>query len=283
MTINSAVGPQAHDVVEDQDKPYRLWCKARTKGNPIIILVHGAVVPTLNGLYRRDCPNNYRYGFYDLDSLLYHDFQYNVFTFEYADESVGSLGYINYHKLYPYVKCLIEAVGNAKDYAAMQGPVTFVAHSMGGLIARCAAKKMAAGTISKIITLDTGHLGFGLANLIESMLPPDIHLPPPFECCDDVEEGSSFMQHLNEGFDANNPTLVSLAACFKVPMPPPATPIRAVGFHSSSIRQVPDSENCTHDNYNNPVFKILQYNHLSITQIKNSTDDVYQNIIAHLH
>jgi len=42
MTTNSVDEPIAQDVVEGQDKPYRLWCRARTEGNPNMILVHGA-------------------------------------------------------------------------------------------------------------------------------------------------------------------------------------------------------------------------------------------------
>ena len=52
----------------------------------------------------------------------------NVFTFEYADEQVGDLGYVNYHDLKPYVGSLIEAIGIAKEKSKKPdgavGPVT---------------------------------------------------------------------------------------------------------------------------------------------------------------
>jgi hypothetical protein len=137
------------------------------------------------------------------------------------------------------------------------------------------------GTINKIITLDTGHLGFGLANFVDriwkSVTSSD--LPLSLHCSEDAEEGSKFITDLNKEFNPNNPKLASFAACNQMPVPLPPLPqigsIRVVDFHSSSMLQVPDSANCNNGNYNNLIFKILPYHHASIPQITNHNDNVY--------
>lgn len=142
MTTNLADGRIPFDVVKDLglERPYRLWCKTITAGKPVIILVHGAVVPLIipNELYDQNNINNEKYcSFYQLDSLLYYDndFHYNVFTFEYTDMYILE-GSVNYNLLTPYGKSLIEAIGFAKERSENQdgtvGPVTVIAHSMGG-------------------------------------------------------------------------------------------------------------------------------------------------------
>jgi len=85
-------------------------------------MVHGAVVPTLRGVHQIDKPNNEKFCFYDLDSFLYKEGRYNVFSFEYANtrstDPSGTIlfGYHNYESLADYGKMLIEAIGIAKDY-----------------------------------------------------------------------------------------------------------------------------------------------------------------------
>jgi len=113
---SQAPGKVSKNICDGKGKKYRLWCKTRIKGKSIVILVHGAVVPSLSGLHRIDYPNSDKFCFYNLDDLLFHDFQYNVFTFDYADEPIGGLGYVNYGSLEDYGKMLIEAIGIAKDY-----------------------------------------------------------------------------------------------------------------------------------------------------------------------
>ncbi|HXY87091.1 MAG TPA: hypothetical protein VEG44_01485 [Candidatus Acidoferrales bacterium] len=69
------------DVIKEyyQDRPYQLWRGPPiTAGNPIIILVHGAVVPLPGAFHDPTTINSYRYCFYDLDSLLYKD---SIITF----------------------------------------------------------------------------------------------------------------------------------------------------------------------------------------------------------
>ena len=281
-----------------QEKPYRLWRGPPiTAGKHIIILVHGAVVPLLGKLHDLTKINNDRYGFYDLDSLLYHDFHYNVFTFEYADIPIISptgnvLGYVNYGDLIEYGKRLIEAIGFAKEKSKMQdgvvGPVTIIAHSMGGLVARCAAK-IAAGTISKIITLDTGHCGFGLANFVDNILKSaGVALPSGISCSKEVEERSDLIKNLYSVFNPDNPKLVSLAATEPVDIPslvgvpPPPVPIQitVVGLHSSSMMQVYDNGQPTTINYKIPFYP-LHYSHVTITQITSDNcqaHEAYQKI-----
>ncbi|HXY88028.1 MAG TPA: hypothetical protein VEG44_06285, partial [Candidatus Acidoferrales bacterium] len=77
------------DVIKDElhlKRDYRLWFETPiVAGKPIVILVHGAVVPLPGAFHDPTTINNNRYCFHDLDSLLHQEFQYNVFTFEYAD------------------------------------------------------------------------------------------------------------------------------------------------------------------------------------------------------
>jgi len=285
-------GKQPFNVVKDLGKPYRLWCKARTKGNPIVILVHGAVVPLPGAAHDLNTINNDKYCFYDLDSLLYHDFEYNVFTFEYADELIPGLGYVNYHNLEPHSKCLVEAIGFAKKSSEQPdgtvGPVTIIAHSMGGLIARCAAK-MADGMISMIITLDTGHLGFELAKVIKKIATAaNITLPSSIGYEDEVLEGSDFLTKLNDKFNSDNPKLVSIAACDPVDIssivgiPLPVPGITVTALHSSSMRQVNDSGHRTDVNCNMSFYPLPNYNHANIMQITDSNHCAYKVIQKYL-
>jgi len=276
------------DEVAGQGKSYRLWRKPPiTQGNPNIILVHGAIAPFFGELHDPNTMNNNRFGFYDLDSLLYEDFHYNVFTFEYADESVGELGYVNYNRLDIYGDRLIDAIRIAKEKSKKPdgtvGPVTVIAFSMGGLIARYAAKCMP-GTVNKIITLETGHFGFQLANFIEKLWHLAGMSQPALTYDQDVEEGSAFINKLNEGFDAYNPRLVSLAAGDPVPLPlpPPANSIWVAAWHSSSMGQIDDKGNPTPSDYNIPFCKLPNYNHATISRITNSSHPVYQKIKEYL-
>jgi len=149
MTRNPA-GPVPIDMVKERchpnepkpkPKPCRLWRKHQLiEGKPIIILVHGAVVPlhsaiaNVNELHDPNNINNEKYCFYQLDSLLYNDFQWNVFTFEYADWPIFDWGSVNYHALISYGNSLKDAIRMAKKRfcGGPVGPVTVIAHSMGG-------------------------------------------------------------------------------------------------------------------------------------------------------
>ena len=166
---SQAPGKVSKNICDGKGKKYRLWCKTRIKGKSIVILVHGAVVPSLSGLHRIDYPNSDKFCFYNLDDLLFHDFQYNVFTFDYADEPIGGLGYVNYGSLEDYGKMLIEAIGKARNFTETSdgsaGQVYVIAHSMGGLVARYAVQNIKDIKVRKIITLDTGHHGFELAKI----------------------------------------------------------------------------------------------------------------------
>ncbi len=301
------------DEVKNQGKQYRLWRGPPiTAGNPNIILVHGAVFPLPGEFHDQNDINNYKYCFYDLDQLLYDDGRIkhkdNVFTFEYADIPINPagivLGYVNYGDLNKYSKCLVDAIGVVQSENP-SGTINMVAHSFGGLVARCAAKKIAAEyaanklswTVNKVITLDTGHCGFELANFVDRVLKSAaITLPPDISCSTEVEEGASFITNLNKGFNCNDPQLVSLASGNEMPLPPtapssPLTPsIRVVDFRSSSMGQVTANEIPPQGSYNNPPsfnnpqFSVLpNCNHASISQIRDSSHPAYQQIIKFFH
>lgn len=298
MTTNPP-GYVSIDEVAGQGKAYRLWCKPPTitAGNPIIILVHGAVAPLLipiNELYDIDQPNNEKYcSFYQLDSFLYNDFHYNVFTFEYANTPIHDLsgivlfGHVNYGCLKDYGEMLIEAIGIAKEKSKKQdgtvGPVYVIAHSMGGLVARYAVQDPRVGKVDKIITLDTGHLGFELAKIADDLMVDPLKglISLPTLCSEDAAPNSEFINALNSGF-AKCPELVSLAATEAIPvwslgpeMPP--IPITVVDLKSSSMGQVDDNGHPTNVNYN-ILFYPLPYNHVTITQITDPRHLAYQKI-----
>ena len=278
MTIKPADGKVPFDVVKDLNKPYRLWCKAMTGGNPIIILVHGAVAPLLDKLHRIDCPNNDKYCFYQLDSFLYDDYRYNVFSFEYANIRVTNLsgtiefGYVNYGSLEDYGKMLIEAIGVARKcierLGGTVGSVNVIAHSMGGLIARYAVQNIQDVKVSKIITLDTGHRGFRLAQIADDLVVHPLQglIKLPTLCSQDAEPNSKFVTALTDGFPAC-PPLVSLAATQPIqpselgPLLPPVQ-ITVVGLESSNMGQV----------------YCLPCDHMSIAQITNRSHLAYQRI-----
>jgi hypothetical protein len=213
-----------------------------------------------------------------------------VFTFEYADQPIYTplshllLGYVNYNPLNIYGDRLIDAirkVGNINP----DGTTKIIAFSMGGLIARYAAKYMPAGTVNEIITLETGHFGFQLANFIEKLWHlAGMSQPSPLAYDQDVEEGSAFIKKLNVGFDANNPRLASIAAGDPVPLPlpPPANSIWVAAWHSSSMGQIDDSGNPTPSDYHIPFCKLPNYNHATISQIADSSHPAYQKIKEYL-
>lgn len=159
------------------DCSYRLWHSDVLDSNkPNIILVHGAVIPFPIMLHKKDRPNNLRLLFIELGSFLHSDYNYNIWSFEYADEPVGELGYVNYGCLTTYGDRLIDAIKRVKS-ESKNDTVNIIAHSMGGLIARYAAQKrekkgqnIQYEKVNKIITLDTGHLGFEMAGLVDEVL-----------------------------------------------------------------------------------------------------------------
>jgi len=269
--------------------------------------VHGAVFPLPDEFHDINDINNCKYCFYDLDQLLHQEFLYNVFTFEYADECVRDPithkcfrdpyteeeWYFNYGDITKYGDRLKDAVGIAKEKSKKQdgtvGPVTIIAHSLGGLVARYAAKQVA-GMIDNIITLDTGHCGFGLANFVDTILKSASITLQGINCSQEVEEGSDFIRELNKGFNPDDPKLVSLAARDELALPLPPNPqtasTRVVSFHSSSMGQVPDNGSPAPGNYNNPPFFVLPYNHVNISQITSNNynnHEAYQKIKEVLH
>jgi len=274
------------------DGSYRLWKYDWNLGEPDIILVHGFSVRM--PLLCLPAPGHIREGsnncFCQLGSFLHSDRNFNIWEFEYADlypiydPLVEKNLYFNVNDLTTYGTRLMQAIGIVQG----QNPgvnINIVAHSMGGLIARYATKCMPTGTISKIVTLDTGHLGFELANAADSILhAAGVTLPPDVHCSQDAEENSAFIQHLNENFDPSNPELLSLAAQKPMPLPfpplPPATYIRVVDWHSSSMGQIGDDGHSTDVDYHMQYFR-LPYDHMSIAQINDRDHQAYEAITGY--
>jgi hypothetical protein len=156
---------------------------------------------------------------------------------------------------------------------------------MGGLVARYAAQHMPAGSVNRLITLDTGHLGFALAGIADDVfvehLPPV--LQPPMDCSLDAAPGSAFMQDLTAGFANRHFELVSLAA--NDPIPPsliapglPPFPIRVAPFSSSSMGQVNDNGRSSASNYNIAFSILPNCNHLTIAGINNQSHPAFDKI-----
>ena len=283
--------PKENAINHSPDSSYRLWKSDFNQGEPDIILVHGASVRM--PLACLPIPGHIREGsnncFCQLGPLLHSDRNFNIWEFEYADlfpiydPIVQKNVYFNFNDFTTYGTRLMQAIRIVQG----QNPgatINIVAHSMGGLVARYAAKHLD-GAVSKIVTLDTGHLGFGLANAVDSILhTAGINLPPDAHCSQDAEENSVFIQHLNENFDATNPGLLSLAAQnpMPLPLPPllPATWIRVVGWHSSSMWQIDDNGDPTGIDHH-MLFSRLPCDHMSISQITDRHHQAYEAIIGY--
>jgi len=268
---------------------YRVIQTVRSPGNPNIILVHGAVIPLPITLHRIDQSNNC---FSQLESLLVrHRCNYNVWSFEYADELVPGLpepGYVNYGCLSTYGYRLIQAIRWARDQTQNFTPVNIIAHSMGGLIARYAAQNIRSkdGSVNTIITLDTGHLGFELAKIVDDLVVS--HLPTyttrPICCSVDANPTSTFMQNLTTGFPNRTHELVSLAAQDELPLGPsplppiPGASIRVVPWPSSTMGQVNDHGDHIPSNYHIPYDIRPHCDHLTISLINSENHPAFDKI-----
>lgn len=280
------------------DCSYRLWhCGATDSDKPNIILVHGAVIPFPAILHEIDRPNNLRLLFIELGSFLHNDYSYNIWSFEYADEPVGELGYVNYGCLTTYGDRLIDAIKRVKS-ESKNDTVSIIAHSMGGLIARYAAQNMQEGKVNKIITLDTGHLGFEMAGLADEVLVDRL---PEYEkrhadCAEDTKPGSDFVMALSKGFHSSNYELVSLAAGegfggFIIHELEKLLGINSevlkgipvVDWASSSMGQVDDDRRPTGVNYGIKFDIVENTDHLTIAVIINRKQAAYQQITSNLY
>ena len=281
------------------DCSYRLWhSDTIDPDKPNSILVHGAVIPIPGMLHKIDRPNGLRLLFIELGSFLHSDYNHNIWSFEYADEPVGELGYVNYGCLNTYGDRLINAIKKVKS-ESRNDTVNIIAHSMGGLIARYAAQNMGDGKVNKIITLDTGHLGFELAGLADELLVD--HLPEytkrPIDCSEDTKPKSDFVTALTKGFSSANYELVSLAAgeglgglipyelekLLGINSEALFRGIPVVDWSSSSMGQVDDDGRHTHVNYDIKFDIVENTNHLTIAVIIYRHQTAYQQIISNLY
>lgn len=100
---------------------YRLWGSVDLiKDKPNTILVHGSVIPLRLMLHKIDCPKNFLYltKLHPTKLVLFLQSdckQHNIWSFEYADEDVAGLGYVNYESLVTYGKRLRKAVQTVKS------------------------------------------------------------------------------------------------------------------------------------------------------------------------
>ncbi len=322
MTTSSAAGnaEKCSDLVVGNvknygppDCSYRLWGSGDpVEGRPNAILVHGAVV--MWDWHVKDAPNNNRWcGFHQLGPLLRSTCGYNVWEFEYADVCVkwrGKEWCVNYGSLDTYSERLIDAIKTVR-IKNPTGAVYIIAHSMGGLVARCAAQKMPKGTVDKIVTLDTGHFGFEIAALVPlvspAMAPPDM-LPLiqaksiPNDLPRQTKPGSQFLYKLAENFTHGQPKLLSLAAGRPIPRArldvlirpdvkapdvkawgiPPAWGIQVVSWTSSSLVQVTGDGGTIPNPVNTPFFILDNRNHMNIVEITDPTHPAFAHIINFL-
>ena len=226
------------------------------------------------------------------------------------------LGYVDYRDLTTYSKELKEAIKKVKS-ESQNDTVNIIAHSMGGLIARCAAQDPNSEKVNKIITLDTGHLGFELAGIVDELLK--IGSLPQYaerdiQCSVDASPKSRFIKKLKEGFTPGNYELVSLAADegiggpiiddvekrlekrhlvsllerelgprlterFKGSLRELFKGITVVDWKSSSMGQCDDDGNRTNVNCNIKFDIVKEVDHLTIAIIKDRRQTVYQQII----
>ena len=277
MTTNLAAGCNPVNDAPSGSK-YRLW---RTfpiyLGKPNTILVHGAVVPLLLDLYKKDARNNTKpCSFHNLSSLLHCTCGHNVWEFEYADICfpVPLLGErcVNYGNLTNYSNELIEAIGKVQSLNSGSA-VNIIAHSMGGLIARCAAQKMCNGAINKIVTLDTGHFGFKFASFADDVLINrlPLGLKTPVDCAEDARPGSRFLWKLAKNFTYDKFKLLSIAASDQTVTSHTSSHLVKVSGNGAIIPPGP-----------NTLFDIVDGDHLSIPKIDNASLPAFISIKSFL-
>jgi len=282
------------------DCSYRLWHAGEiVQGKPNIFLVHGAVIPPG---HVREAPNDC---FRQLGPLLHSEFHHNVWEFEYANEYfrhhvTRKDRYFNYLDLTTYGEELIDAIRGVRK-SNPDGDVTIIGHSMGGLVARYAAQNIRDVEVNKIITLDTGHLGFELAKIVDELLVDYIgsHVQSLIHCSEDAKKGSPFMQELKEGFTPGNYELVSLAAgelgvgCIFFDELGELMGVNDLGerfrgipiadWESSSMGQVDHHGHPTNVNYNIKFEIVKKVDHLNIALITDpNKSPAYKKIISSL-
>jgi pimeloyl-ACP methyl ester carboxylesterase len=275
MTTNLTAGYIPVNDGPDNLK-YRLW---RTfpisQGEPNTILVHGAIVPLPNELYKKDSPNNEKLcGFKNLAPLLHNTCGHNVWEFEYADICgpvlLPSFPFlcercVNYGNLTNYSNELIEAIEKVQSLNS-GSPVNIIAHSMGGLIARCAAQEMRNGVVNKIVTLDTGHFGFKFASFADdaliNLLPLD--LKTPVDCAEDARPGSRFLRDLAKNFTYDKYKLLSIAASDQTVTSHTSSHLVQVSGNGAVIPPGP-----------NTLFDIVDGNHCSIMDIHDASHPTF--------
>ena len=288
MTTNLTAGYQPVNDAPSDSK-YRLWRTfSISQGKPNTILVHGAVVPEFTQLYVKDAPNSTKLcSFHELGTLLHDKCGHNVWEFEYADICVRLLGEercVNYGDLNDYGDRLANAITIVKS-KNQDGAVNIIAHSMGGLVARCAAQKMSEGTINKIVTLDTGHFGFEIDAFVTHLLsldnlPPILkpYIEPDVRCTEQVKPGCEFLYELAKNFSNGKSKLLSVAASDAVPV----ISARVVSWTSSSLVQISGDGSTTYDPENTKFSILHGYNHLSIVEIYDDNHPAFAQIKSFL-
>jgi len=250
----------------EQNFTYRIWHAGPIfKGKPNTILVHGAVVPEI---WDTQTKPNTNIHFLNLGQLLRSKAggQHNVWEFEYADEckdNMAHTGCANYGDLNKYVTELIETINLVRSWNPGNN-INIIAHSMGGLIARGAVQDPKAGNVDKIITLDTGHFGFNLAEYARYFSDQAV--------VKEVAPGSKFVYDLCKGFQNGQHNLLSLAAHDLL------MGLGIVSWTSSRLVEVSNDGSTRYDHDNTPFSIVNGVNHMSIAQINNVTHPAFAKI-----
>ena len=279
MTTNLTAGYQPVNDAPSDSK-YRLWrIFPIIQGVPNTILVHGAVVPLLLPceLHEKDKRNSKKMcGFQNLSSLLHSTCGHNVWEFEYADICIDVPFWgercVNYGSLTNYSNELIEAIEKVQSLNSGSA-VNIIAHSMGGLIARCAAQKMPEGAVDRIVTLDTGHFGFEFAAFFDQWgideLPPS--LKTLVLCAEEATPGSKFLWNLAQNFTYDKYKLLSIAASDQTVTSHTSSHLVKVSGNGAVIPPGP-----------NTLFDIVDGNHVGIPEIYNASLPAFISIKSFL-
>lgn len=169
---------------------------------------------------------------------------------------------------------------------------------MGGLIARCAAQDPNSEKVNKIITLDTGHLGFELVGIIDDLLK--LNTLPQYPKTEvqysiDAAPKSEFVKKLTNTFAHRNYELVSLAAGEGLGGREIEIVETLLGISSGSLKGIAVADWCSSsmgqvDDNGHPInvncntkFEIMKgVNHLTIALIMNKNNTVYEQIKSNL-
>ncbi len=240
-----------------KDYSWRLWHKGPVFDRENVILVHGFKLP--GSSKRTRCDEQ----FLRLDDLLQtKEDQYNVWQFEYADNGGGTQG---------TVATYASRLGNAADRIVEltgNGSYSIVAYSMGGIIARQHIATGGKSRVAKLLTLATPHMGtLRLAPF--NLKWPDKLVP---RAAEELRSHSRFLWDLNTRVDSYIPEFAAVGG--------------RSGGHTDGLVEM-SSTSLAKFNPDGSVaekfyFISVNRSHLSINQIRDKDDEVFQLISSFL-